>query len=61
MCLAFSLSKNTNGSDGRELKSMATNPEVTGSNPRLCKMFLKQRSKRASNLLWPKRRFFKCF
>ena len=37
---------------------MAPKQKVKVSNPRLCRMFLKQRSKRASQLLWPKRRFF---
>ena len=37
---------------------MAPKQEVKGSNPCLCRMFLKQRSKRASQFLWPKRRFF---
>ena len=38
---------------------MAPKQENKRSNPRLCRMFLKQRSKRASQLLWPKRRYLK--
>ena len=37
---------------------MAPKQKVKGSNPRLCRMFLKQRRNRSSQLLWPKRRFF---
>ena len=40
---------------------MAPKQKVKGSNQRFCRMFLKQRSKRASHLLWPKRRFFKMY
>ena len=57
LCLAFSLSKNSKGSVDLKLKKMATKSEVAGSNPRPCKMCLKQRSKRASKILWPKRLF----
>ena len=49
LCLVFSLSMKTNGSDGLQVKKIATKPEVTASNPRL----LKQRSERALQLLWP--------
>ena len=56
--LVFSLSDNPKRSVGLEIEKIATKPEVTGSNSRHGKLFLKQRSKRASKLLWPKSRFF---
>ena len=45
-------------SDCLEVKNMAPKKKVKGLNPRLCRTFLKQRSKRASQLFWPKNVFY---
>ena len=48
--LSFQFISYTNGSDGLEVNNMAHKQEVNGSNPRLCRIFLKHRIKRAAQL-----------